>query len=243
MLRALLSGDKVKRQALLNRQRDYLRLSSNLELLKFHSVIDDLLQKANEHWGAYDYGQSYFYQGYKELGLSGLRNTEARIEAMGLLDIVAGKSIFEVGMNTGFLSMQLAASARHVTGVEINPFLVEIAQYTAEYLEYENFSFVTSSFEDIKVEQRYEVLLSFANHSTYDGQTSQDLDQYFAKCHGMLEHNGIMVFESHARGFEHPSVEHTFEIMSHRFKIGDKKLLDYGTELDRGRTMAIASPL
>ena len=74
--------------------------------------------------GAYDYRQSYFYQGYKELGLSGLRNTEARIEAMGLLDIVAGKSIFEVGMNTGFLFMQLAASARHVTGVEINPFLV-----------------------------------------------------------------------------------------------------------------------
>ena len=233
---------KSRKQSLINRTKDYYHLQYNPGLLALHRKINLLLYASATQWTEHDYGEGYCYQSMDRIGVSGLRNTRARIEAMGLMDFSKNKSVIDIGCNTGFLALHLAESARKVIGCDINPRLVDIGKATASYLELSNVELVASAFEDFSPDIQADVILSLANHSTYDGNTKHTLDEYFAKCHRLVKPDGLMLFESHHPKYEADRLEGVCSVLQQMFTMEYRKILHYGTKLDRGRTFIVARP-
>lgn len=111
----------VEKMGWINRQRDYFRLRDDTIRLNLHGHLHKILADAAGRWSSYDYGEGYFYQGCRFIGITGLRDTDARVNAMRLQQLVAGKSVLEIGCNTGFLGLDIANKATSVTGFDINP--------------------------------------------------------------------------------------------------------------------------
>ena len=97
-----------------------------------------------------------------------------------------------------------------------------------------------SSFEDLETDARFGVVLSFANHKTYDGNTRISTEGYFDKCHALLEPGGLLLFESHPPELEGDGLEAVCEIIAERFHVMDRRILREGTFLDRDRTFLAA---
>lgn len=223
-----------------NRIADYLALQKHPDLLPLHSAINEVLEGGAATWPHYDYGEGYFYQSCQEVGVSGLRDTAARIAAFDLRGRLAGKVVLNIGCNSGFLDIGVAGSAAHVTGMDVNPHLVRIAQIAADHLRITNCTFITSSFEEAPITPSYDVVLSFANHSTFDGLTRHTLDQYFSRCVAALACGGTFLFESHAPAYEGDGLRDVLALIGEHFVVEDVRVLYYGTYLDSGRTFVAA---
>lgn len=236
----LLARSRVRRIALLNRMRDYLRLRDDPARLVLHAELNAHLFRQEHEWKTYDYGEGYFYQSLPMLGITGLRDSAARLEAMALASWVEGRRVLEIGCNAGFLSVMLAAHANHVHGIDINPHVIEIGRIAASALARRNATFECLPWEALEPNGEYGAVLSFANHSTYDGQTRQPAEAYFARCTRALEPGGLLLFESHAPAYEGRGLEMICEIISRQFEVLHRRVLRYGTFLDRGRTFVVA---
>jgi len=170
----------------------------------------------------YDYGASYNYQSFDELCLSGFRDTAARVNALSLKEIAAGKEIIDIGSNAGFLVFSLRNEITSAIGIEYNPYLCEQANAVADYLGVKGKClFENSSFENYDSKgKKFDIVLSLANHSTYDGNTTQSLDDYFKKIQRLLHPDGIMIFESHPPNLDtDEKVKLIMEIMDKYFEI------------------------
>jgi 2-polyprenyl-3-methyl-5-hydroxy-6-metoxy-1,4-benzoquinol methylase len=239
-MKALLSANRLRRQSLLNRQRDYVSLSSRPELFRLHQGMNALLARGEASWRSFDYGAGYFYQSYRDISVTGFRDTEARIETMGLLRRLAGLRVLEIGCNSGFLSCQIASSALRVDALDVAPHLIDIARQVAAYKNIRNCEFHLSSFEEFPEEAKYDIVLSFANHSTYDGNTRHSASEYLAKCRRMLARSGILLFESHPAEYERRPNEAIIAWLREAFHIESAHVLRYGTFLDRDRLFVVA---
>lgn len=237
---ALLSRSRLRRLSLLNRQRDYLQLAQRPDLLALHRQLNTRLLAATREWASYDYGEGYFYQGFRRIGLTGLRDTEARVEGMGLRRMLAGRRVLEIGSNSGFIALSIAESAIEVAGFDINPHMVHVARDVASHLGLTNTRFEVSEFEDFAATGPYDAVLSFANHTTYDGNTRQTVEQYFARCRDLLTPGGMLLFESHAPDYEGAGLAGVIDTIRGMFSIHEQRILDAGTFLDRGRTFVVA---
>ncbi|MCV0387493.1 MAG: class I SAM-dependent methyltransferase [Nitrobacter sp.] len=237
---SLKAHNNASRRASLNRAHDYLRLSSRPDLLQTHLQLNENLAQQKREWPHYDYGEGYFYQSLAELGVSGLRSTEARLNAYQLLDRVRDKAVLDIGCNAGFLSVSLAKVARHVTGFDVNPFLAALARTAAQALDRTNTEFLATGFEDAPLCGPYDVVMSLANHSTFDGQTRYNLQSFFDRCVSLLKPGGLFIFESHTPSFEGEGIAQVCGIISQRLNVKRRDLCNYGTYLDRGRTFIIA---
>lgn len=238
---SLFTRSKLRKLSLANRNRDYVRVARDPELLELHRSLNQELLKAQELWSSYDYGEGYFYQGFETIGVSGLRNTAARVEAMGLRERVAGKTVLEIGCNAGFLSLSIADVAERVLAFDLNPHLVRIGELTAEHLGITNVDFRVAAFEDLLDVEPFDVVLSFANHSTYDGNTQQDVEEYFDRCHGLTQAGGEILFESHPPQHEGEGLHRVCEILEERFAVHEREVLRYGSFLDTDRTFVAAT--
>jgi len=229
------------RLALLNRQRDYRRLAGNPRLLALHHALNRHLLASAQEWDSYDFAEGYFYQGLRRIGVTGLRDTEARIESMSLRDRIAGCSVLEIGCNCGFLSMAVADVVGHVVGFDVNPHVIRVARRVADYLGYTNTSFHCTPFEEFRPAERFDVVLSLAAHATYDGNTRQSNEAYLARCRQLLEPGGVLLFESHPPGNEDTeALAAVCSIIDRLFDIREQRVLEHGTYLDRGRTFIAA---
>jgi SAM-dependent methyltransferase len=149
--------------------------------------------------------------------------------------------VLEIGSNSGFLSLAVAGAARRVVAFEINPFLVEAGRIGARYLGIGNVEFSVSSFEEFDPgAERFDDVLSFANHHTYDGNTRQGLDDYFRRCHGLLRPGGRLIFESHPPALEGRDFARTVEIIERHFDVERSEVHRYGTFLDQDRRFLVA---
>jgi len=230
----------VARIALKNRSKDYFELTKRPELFPLHRHLNQILYEAVSQGDGYDYGEGYFYQSMAAINITGLRNTEKRIEAMHLQEFVSQKNVLEIGCNSGFLSLSIAPWAKSITGFDIMPYLSKIARTVAAYLNITNARFLTSAFEDYAEGLTYDVVLSFANHATFDGQTRQKLEAYFEKCARYCCEGGMLIFESHPPAFEGTALKKAISLIEERFLIIDQKVLNYGTFLDTGRTYIVS---
>lgn len=244
MLRFIWDGLRTReprrRLALMNRQRDYQNLAGHPELMPLHLEMNRHLEAAAREWPSYDYGEGYFYQGCAVLGISGLRNTEARVRALALRRRLAGRRVLEIGCNTGFVALSVADVARQVVGFDPNPHLIDIARRAAAYLGHTCCDFQVTTFESFTAEEPFDVVLSFANHATYDGNTRQTLDEYFARCHALTRPGGWLLFESHPPQHEGDGLHDVLRIIERHYEIVERSELHQGTFLDRGRTFVAA---
>ena len=224
-----------------NRQRDYAGLQQHTKLLGVHRALHGQLVAQSRDWPTYDYGEGYWYQSSAELGITGLRDTAARVDAFGLRELLRDRTVLEIGSNSGFLSLAIAPAARRVVAFEINPFLVEAGRIGATHLGIDTVEFLVSSFEELPDHgERFDDVLSFANHHTYDGNTHQGLDEYFARCHALLRPGGRLVFESHPPALEGRDFGRTVELIARWFEIERSEVHQYGTALDRDRRFLVA---
>jgi cyclopropane fatty-acyl-phospholipid synthase-like methyltransferase len=223
-----------------NRIADYQRLQAHPGLLPLHYSLNADIAESARDWPHYDYGEGYFYQGCREIGISGLRDTEARFAAFELARRLAGKRVLDIGCNSGFLDAQIAPHAAHVTGLDANPHLIRMARKVAGHLGHANCSFLATSFEEAPLTPPYDAVLSFANHSTFDGLTRHTLEAYFARCAEMLSPGGLFLFESHAPAYEGEAVTEVIALLGQRFDMEEQAVLRYGTYLDTGRTFVSA---
>ncbi len=238
---ALLSRSRLRKLAIAHRQADYLRLArADARLLALHARINRHLLAACEQWPSYDYGEGYFYQSLASIGVTGMRDTTARVEAMNLRAHVSGKRVLDIGCNSGFVALSIASAADQVTAFDVNPHLIAVARDAAEYLGLGNTDFSACSFEDFTARSPFEAVLSFANHSTYDGNTRQTIEQYFQRCGDLLAPGGLLLFESHTPQHEGDGLRHVREIIGRLFSVRNEQILDVGTFLDRGRTFIVA---
>ena len=232
-----------KRLSTWKRLLDYISilLACNDELFAFHRKINQILLKQTKEYSHYDYGEGYFYQSFSNAYISGFRDTTERVKHLGLREITKNKSVLDIGCNTGFILISLADTYKSGFGIDFNLYLIEIADATKSFSKINNTSFLASSFEDIDIEESYDVVLSLANHSTYDGNTKQDLDSYFKKISDVLNKGGIMVFESHPPAIENvEQLDKTLGAIRKVFQIEKTFKLPLKGFLDKNRTYVIA---
>ncbi|MFH1386564.1 MAG: class I SAM-dependent methyltransferase [bacterium] len=232
----LFEKSKLRKLSLLHQQNDYIALANKPALLKLHYEINSILWESSQKWENYDYGEGYFYQGCDLVGIQGLRDTRARVLSMDLKNRLKGLDILDIGCNSGFLDLIIADSAASITGLDINPYLIQIGKVTAKYLNISNVDLLASSFEDWALNNRFDAVLSFANHHTYDNLTKHSLETYFSKCASFLKPNGLFLFESHAPNFEGKNLNNVIDIIKQYFTIENSQILKYGSFLDTDRT-------
>lgn len=244
-LKSFFIANSLKRLAAQNELKDYRRLLANKDqrLWDLHARLEAIRHDMTQNYASYDYGNGYFYQSMKDLNISGYRDTDDRVEKLRLRQRVAGKSVLDIGSNSGFVLLSLANEIPNGVGVEYNPYLVEMSRQAKAYMGAENIEFVTSSFEDYGSDgRRFDVVLSLANHSTYDGNTKQDLESYFGKISDILNDGGTLIFESHPPQIEpKEKLEKTLSIIGSYFKIIEMPEPGLSGFLDRNRTYVIGS--
>lgn len=193
--------------------------------------IFGLLDMQNKQWGK-PYCAGYAYQGYARIGLAGVKPTEERLQGYGFLPwLNDGMSLLEIGCNNGFLAIELARHAGTVDAVEYNPFLVEIGRITAEALGQDNVRFQVADFSSWMPTRRYDVVLSFANHCTIDGNLAVEFESFVAKLWCLSEDDGWLLFESHnvfgpgtgAAG-DDGDLDRKFDILERYFELHDSKM-------------------
>ncbi|MBT4669229.1 MAG: class I SAM-dependent methyltransferase [Candidatus Ruthia sp.] len=243
-LKALFIPNSLKRLSAKNELYDYAIMlkEPNQPLWELHSRLENIRHAINEHYQSYDYGNGYYYQSMKALNISGYRNTEERIEQLDLNNKVKGKSILDIGSNTGFVLLSVADDIKDGVGVELNKYLVETSNEAKNYLGVTNVEFIPASFEDYNpTHKKFDVVLSLANHSTFDGNTKQNVDNYFKKVAALLNDDGMLIFESHPPQIE-PKIklEMTLAIIDEYFDVEEKPNVSMEGFLDKNRTYVIA---
>ena len=215
--------------------------------MPIHQQINALLARQHDEWPTYDYGVGYHYQSSTELGITGLRDTAGRVSAFALSRRLNATSVLEIGCNTGFIALAVAPHVRRLVGFELNPLLIDIANVGKNFLNVSNVEFLVSSFEDFSSSELFDVVLSFANHHTYDGNTHQSLDDYFKRCWALTSIGGQLLFESHPPALEGADFAKTLAIIDRYYDITESEIQNYGTFLDQDRRFVVgirrATPL
>ena len=178
---AMRARSNAARRASVNRAQDYLRLSSRPDILRTHLELNEISSSRKRRWTHYDYGEGYFYQSLAELGKRTAFHRRT-LNAYQLLDHVRGKTVLDIGCNAGFLSVSLAKVAHQVTGFDVNPFLVAMGRIAARAVGRSNAVFLATGFENADLNGPYDVVMSLANHSTFDGQTQYNLHLFRSLC-------------------------------------------------------------
>lgn len=235
LIDAELAGSPMRRLAISNRRTDYAAARNTPSLLRLHGEFNRALGLQQEKWPSYDYGQGWFYQSSEELGITGLRDTSARLKAYDLGARVAGQTVLEIGCNSGFLSLALASHAKKIVCFEINPHLIAIARLGKDYLRRKNISFLAAAFEDFYTNEKFDLVISFANHHTYDQNTRQTIDSYVARCYSALKLGGRLLFESHPPELDGGQFGLILRSIEQYFEIETSAMHNYGTFLDRNR--------
>ena len=185
----------------------------------------------------FDYGNGYFYQSCEIIGINGLRNTKMRADALNLSKFTKNKKILDIGTNTGFLLFQIENNFKSCDGIDWNPTLINVANKVKNYLAIKNIFFHEGDFLNHNFNSSYDLILSLANHTTYDGGI-KNYEEYFKKILKLLKTDGLLVLESH-----HASIEseckfaEIFNFLSLNFNLLKKLKYKFFNYADDGRTV------
>ena len=186
-----------------------------------------------------DYGAGYFYQSIPNIKISGLRDTAYRSNSMKLSQIVKSKSILDIGCNTGSIIL-FQLNEYDCDGIDYNNSCIKVANYIKDKFNFKKCNFIHGDFMDYNFRKKYDVILSLANHHTYDGGIT-DTKHYFNKIKSLLNPGGEIYLESH-----HPQIE-TEEVfyalykkyLSENFKIIRNIKYENKNFLDNGRSFLL----
>lgn len=136
--------------------------------------------------------------------------------------------ILDIGANAGFLSIAVAQRVKHVDAVELNPYQVAIGSEVAKWLKVDNIIFHCCDFMQFESEKNYDVVMSYANHHTVDGNMVPELRRYFLKLHRMLKKRGLLLFETHCFDNDNPEFHAFIKNLSGMFLQKERRFLKNG---------------
>lgn len=167
---------------------------------ELHEKLQKHLDEQSKNWESFIYAQEKgFYQGFDEIKIDGCRPTEKRFKRYNIEKYLSKeKSALDIGSNCGFFSLFSSKFLGNVTGIEINPYLISIANDTKEFLKIHNANFISSKFEELQTNERFDIVFSFANDSTIDNNTEFNFEEYIQKILNLLKDDGLLIFESQA---------------------------------------------
>ena len=171
------------------------------DLDSLHSKLQGHLDRQEKEWEHFIFSKEDggFYQGLDEIKITGSRSSEKRFEEYEILEYLSkDKSVLDIGSNCGFFSIYVSKFVDRIFGVEINPYLIAISNDVKNYLNIKNANFVNSSFEEFKFDKKFDMIFSFANDSTIDGNTKFNFSEYIEKIKNLLKEDGLLIFESQA---------------------------------------------
>lgn len=154
------------------------------------------LREQKKRWKNY-YTNRYFYQGLECIGIKGVKPTEYRFTQYDVDDLLKGRTVADIGSNSGFVAIYVAKFARHVVGIELNPYLNQVAIDTARSLNIKNLNIIESDIAQYYSSTKFDAILSLSNHHTIDGNLNLTFQSYIEKIFEFLEPNGYLLFESH----------------------------------------------
>ena len=171
---------------------------TDLQLKKLHDKLNSHIEEQSKNWKSFVYAkQNGFYQGFDEIKINGCRSTEKRFRRYKIEKFLSKKfSALDIGCNCGFFTIFASRYLDFMEGVEINPYLVEIANDTKNFLKIKNVNFYNSRFEDFEPNHNYDVIFSLANDETIDGNTKFTFEEYIQKIYNLLNENGFLIFET-----------------------------------------------
>jgi SAM-dependent methyltransferase len=243
-IKSLTIPGTLDRRSMKNALKDYRNTlkSNNKNLWTLHTHLEHIREEMKSNYNSYDYGNGYYYQSMQMVNISGHRNTEDRVEQLALRNRVAGKTVLDIGANAGFLLLSLAPYIKKGIGIEINDYLVSTGLVVKNYLDVTNIDFISGAFEDYSSSHgSFDIILSLANHCTFDGNTKQNIDSYFKKISYLLVDEGQIVFESHPPEIEPKEVlDKTINILKKYFLIEEEPYVNMDGFLDRNRHYIIA---
>lgn len=244
MFKSFTIPSSLDRISVRNKLKDYISVltSHDEKLWDLHAKLECIRSEMSMNYNSYDYGNGYYYQSMRSIHLSGHRNTEDRIKQLNLTQRVANKTVLDIGSNSGFLLLSLSQYIKHGIGIEINHYLVATGLAVKNHLKVSNIELLFGAFEDYpENESQFDVILSLANHCTYDGNTKQSVDSYFRKIAHLLVEGGQVIFESHPPEIEPiEKLKQTIGIIEKYFVIEEKPHLSMKGFLDKNRHYVIA---
>ena len=171
---------------------------TDLQLKKLHDKLNSHIEEQAKNWKSFVYAkQNGFYQGFDEIKINGCRSTEKRFRRYKIEKFLSKQfSALDIGCNCGFFTIFASRYLDFMEGVEINPYLVEIANDTKNFLKIKNVNFYNSRFEDFEPNHNYDVIFSLANDETIDGNTKFTFEEYIQKIYNLLNENGFLIFET-----------------------------------------------
>ncbi|MBS3087454.1 class I SAM-dependent methyltransferase [Candidatus Pacearchaeota archaeon] len=170
------------------------------KLKEFHKKLKKNLENQEKYYESFIYSkEAGFYQGFDKIELKGCRSSEKRLERYDIKEFLSdSKKALDIGCNCGFFTLLISDLVSKIDGVEINPFLIQIARDTKDFLKNHNSSFYTTSFEKFRPKEKYDIIFSLANDETVDGNTKFTFIEYILKIRNLLNPEGLLIFESQA---------------------------------------------
>lgn len=202
-----------------------------LGLPALHAEIRRILDRQRAEYPHRAYFEGHPYQSLATLGIFGERPTEERFDIYGLRSVLGpSDTILDIGCNCGFMALYAAyRTGCRATGIDINPFMIEIGQRCAEYLELQDrVSLMAGRFQEFAPRERYSVVFSFATHWTDDGNYRVQVPEHLRRIHGLLQPGGRLVFESHTVDVGNKDFYAALESVKDRFQWSGKVLTDNG---------------
>ena len=139
-----------------------------------------------------DHGQ--IPQGLKALGIIGRRDSDARYMMYGLDTVLTDKfEVLDIGCNCGFLSCKIAPQVRKVTGIDIDPDLVRIANLATVMLNIRNCVFFNKDLKEYHLVSKYDLVIASQIHHW----VKLPFDFYIDKLIALVKDGGYLLFESH----------------------------------------------
>ena len=202
--------------------------AADVELKKLHDKLDVHIKEQSKNWNDFIFAkENGFYQGLDEIKIQGCRSTEKRFKEYKI-DKFFHKNLsgLDIGSNCGFFTIYVSKYLGSIDGVEINPYMVKIANDTKDFLKINNVNFHTSSFEEFELKRKYDFIFSLANDETVDGLTKFTFTEYTQKIADLLNEHGILAFESQAKDTYYlKKFESKLEILKKNFDVLEQRIV------------------
>jgi len=218
----------------------YYKLLHIINFDKHKNVRREIIKLNNSKTNdLYDYGEGMFYQSIPAIKLCGLRNSQKRVKKLRLNNYLLDKTVLDIGTNIGAIPITSEKVFKEFIGIDYNLNLIEIANKVRDYLNIEKLQFIYGDFLEYNFDKKFDVVLSLANHTTYDKGIS-DANYYFEKIDEILIKGGILILESHSPLYEKPSLYlKIVEMLNKKFEIIENGDYEFGNFYDKKRKFHI----
>lgn len=207
-------------------EKDKQNLLHNNALVQLHNELNKLNKAQIEQWGSLVYCDGYYYQGYKRIGINGIKPSEERIEGYEIHSYFSKeKSVLDIGSNSGFMSCYLSEFVKEIDAIELNPYLSDMGVVTANFLNIKNINFLKNNFIEYDFIKKYDIVFSLSNHYTIDGNLNMGFEDYIKKIYNVMHDGGVLFFESHNINGDDSDMELKFKIASKYFTLVKYKMV------------------